>query len=176
LVFVLAGLMLLAGALGILQIRTDQMCGLFFALLLVGAGLWTIVAVLGGQRAGAPVAQRTLGDQRLSLTGQEFTSRSVGTWIGDTRIDLSQATFPAGESTLTVESWIGDIRVRVPQDLAVRARGRVAFVGELDLLGTHREGFFLDVTASSRDYEQAPRRLFVDAGIVIGDVKVIREG
>jgi len=174
--FVLAGLVLLAGTLGIFQISTGQVCGLFFALLLVGGGLWTIMTFFGAQRTGAPFAQRTFGDQRLGLTDKEFTSRSVSTWIGDTRIDLGQATFPEGESTLSVGAWIGDIRVKVPRDLAVRVRGRVAFVGELDLLGKHREGFFLDVTASSRDYDEAPQRLLVDASVVIGDVSVGRVG
>lgn len=174
--FVLAGLVLLAGTLGIFRIDTGQVCGLFFALLLIGAGLWTIVTFFGAQRAGAPFAQRTFGDQRLSLADKEFTSRPVHAWIGDTRIDLSRATFPEGESTLSVEVWIGDIRVRVPRDMAVRVRGRVAFVGELDLLGKHREGFFLDITASSQGYDEAPQRLLVDASVVIGDVSVSRVG
>lgn len=172
--FVIGGLLLLGGAVGVLPIRGGQVCGLFLALALIGAGLWTIVAIWTAQRTGAPLAQRTFGDQRLSLTDKTFTSRSVGTWIGDTRIDLSRAMFPEGESTLTVESWVGDIRVRVPLDLAVRARGRVVLVGKLDLLGTHREGLSLDLIASSRDYEQSPRRLFVDASTIIGEVRVTR--
>jgi predicted membrane protein len=75
-----------------------------------------------------------------------------------------------------VESWIGDIKVKLPHDLAVRARGRVAFVGDMELLGVHRSGFFLDTTASSQDYDAAPRRLLVDASILIGDVRVSRVG
>ncbi len=175
-VFVVGGLLLLGGSLGILPIRGGQVCGLLLALILIGAGLWTIVTIATAQRTGASLAQRTFGDQRLSLTAKTFTSRSVSTWVGDTRIDLSRAIFPEGESTLTVESWVGDIRVRVPPELAVRARGRVVLAGQLDLLGTHREGLSLDLTASSPDYEQATRRLFVDASTVVGDVKVTRAG
>ncbi|MBU0492892.1 MAG: cell wall-active antibiotics response protein [Chloroflexi bacterium] len=171
---IVAGVVLLGGSLGLWHISTDQTCGLFFAFMLVGAGLWTIIMVVGAQRGGEPLAQRTLGDQRLSLTDTEFTSRAVSTWIGSTRIDLCRAVFPEGESTLTVATWIGDAKVHVPADLAVRVRGQVAFVGDMNLLGQRRSGFALNVTASTPDYEQAPRRLFVDASTVIGDIKVRR--
>lgn len=174
--FILAGLLLLPGALGFLPISTEQGCGIFFALLLIGGGLWSIVTFFSAQRSGAPFTHRTLGDRRLTLTDDEFTSRSVHAWIGDTRIDLSQATFPEGESTLTVEAWIGDVKVLVPRDLAVRVRGRVGVAGELELLGKKRDGLFLDVTASSQDYDEAARRLFVDASIFVGNVKVRRVG
>jgi lia operon protein LiaF len=99
------------------------------------------------------------------------SSTSQKNGIGSVKIDLGQAQIPDGEHHVRAESWIGDVDVWVPPDLAFSATGRVV-VGNLRMLDRRDDGVMLERTVTSANYDVAPRRVRIEASLIIGDVRI----
>jgi predicted membrane protein len=104
---------------------------------------------------------------------QGSRARHISHFIGDVRLDLSDMSFPEGESSLEISAVIGDITVLVPQDLPVSVVGEVG-VGDVRIFGQHADGVGRRLTYRSPDYATATRRVNVYAHLMVGDVSVHR--
>jgi phage shock protein PspC (stress-responsive transcriptional regulator) len=93
--------------------------------------------------------------------------------IGDFRVDLSDATLPAGETHVRATLGIGDLRVTVPRDANVVVHGYV-HAGDLRILGEQESGFHARRTVEA-DAAGATSTLVVDAEVGLGDLRVERE-
>ncbi len=137
---------------------------------------WSASASWG---AGAPAwgpgtfqDRRFLGEVEVAGPLQAGPMR-IETFIGEVRLDLTQATFPDGETPIHVSTVIGEVRVLLPADIPASVRV-TSMLGESEALGRVSGAFMGDVRAETDDYAAASRRIRLDAQSLIGEVAVRR--
>jgi lia operon protein LiaF len=92
-------------------------------------------------------------------------------FVGDVRLDMTQAQFPAGETTIYFNAFVADIDLSVPSDVAV-SLSATSFVADAELNGQHVERFLSGVQMSTPDYASAERKLHLVTTCFVGDVSV----
>jgi hypothetical protein len=97
----------------------------------------------------------------------------IETFIGEVRLDLTQATFPDGETPIHVSTAIGEVRVLLPADVAASVRA-TSMLGDSEALGRTSGTFLGDTRAETNGYSGATRRIRVEARSLIGEVAVRR--
>jgi len=113
---IFGGVLILLGILSLIEnIFHIDFGAYFFPLILIGIGVWLLVR----PRLEAPGRLRFIGDMNRSGPW-EVTEEEHTVFVGDTRMDFTQATLPEGETRIVLNGFVGDIRVIVPRDMAVR--------------------------------------------------------
>ncbi len=97
----------------------------------------------------------------------------IETFIGEVRLDLTQATFPDGETPIHVSTAIGEVRVLLPADVAASVRA-TSMLGDSEALGRTSGAFLGDARAETDGYSEATRRIRVEAQSLIGEEAVRR--
>lgn len=92
-------------------------------------------------------------------------------FVGNVRLDMTRAQFPAGETTIYLNAFVADIDVSVPSDVAV-SLSATSFVADAELAGQHVERFLAGVQLSTPDYATADRKLRLVTTCFVGDVNV----
>ncbi|MFH1086125.1 MAG: cell wall-active antibiotics response protein LiaF [Chloroflexota bacterium] len=167
----LGGAIVVVGVLALIATLTGfNPWRLFWPLVLIGLGLYFVLRPrLGGE--GVAVQARLFGD--VERRGR-WPVQDEELWmaIGDTKLDLTEAEIPSGETRLRLFGLIGDIDLRLPADvgLAVESYG---FVTAAKLLG-HKQDMFLSGRYATDGYAEAERRIHVQTGFFIADVDVQR--
>jgi lia operon protein LiaF len=128
-----------------------------------GAGAWG---------PGAFQDRRFLGEIEVAGPMQAGPMR-IETVIGEIRVDLTQATFPEGETPIHVSAAIGEVRVLLPADIPASVRA-TSMLGESEALGRVSGAFMGDVRAETDDYAAATKRIRLEAQSLIGEVAVRR--
>jgi hypothetical protein len=107
------------------------------------------------------------------VRGGEWTVKNEEFYmfVGNVRLDMTRAQFPAGETTLYVNAFVADIDVNVPSDIAV-SLSSTSFVADAELAGQHVERFLSGVQMATPDYATADRKLRLVTTCFVGDVKV----
>lgn len=139
------------------------------ALIALGAAILLRPRLAGAEARGQVVL---LGD--LHRYGDwQVAPEEAWVGIGDVDLDLTHAVIPAGETVLGVRGLIGDVELVVPQGvgLAVNAGGLIGSVKEQ---GREHSIFLTTYRYASDDYETAERRVKIETGFLIGDVKIRR--
>ena len=103
----------------------------------------------------------------------QLVNEDILMFIGDVRLDLSQAEIPAGETRIGVYGFIGDVDLFVPPDMGV-AVSSTAFVTDSKLWGEKRDAFIAPVYQTSDGYETADRKVRLDCYFFILDIDVDR--
>jgi hypothetical protein len=103
---------------------------LLWPLLLVGLGLWLLLAhprlsKVHGDTATDLVA--VFDDRDVRVPAGPFPGGAVTTVFGDVDLDLSLVTLPDGQATLQVTTVFGDVDVVVPPDWEVTVSGPEIF-------------------------------------------------
>ncbi|MBI5305041.1 MAG: cell wall-active antibiotics response protein [Chloroflexi bacterium] len=170
LVLIGLGVLLLLGNLNIFIFRWDMLGPLF--LILIGVWLVSRAFVPGwGHSSGDVFAG--IGEYRPDLSGKEIRREKFSYGIGDSRVDLTRATFLDGENVVEASQGIGELRVTVPRDLALRVRAS-AGMGEARLFDEQDAGIDPHVEFQSQDYATATRKLNLTAHVGLGAVRVTR--
>lgn len=102
----------------------------------------------------------------------QVTDQEIWLFVGDVRLDLTQAEIPPRESVIRVFSFVSDVRMVVPEGVGVSISS-TAFVTDARLLGQRREGF-LETRLVSEGYEAAERRVRLETICFVADLKVAR--
>lgn len=116
---------------------------------------------------------KVFGDVKLRLDNQDFNGGSISATIGDIDIDLSQSNIKSGEKNLSLNGVIGEISVILPKTLKVSVKANVT-VGDVKILDTADDGFFINRTYQSEGYETAKKKLYISVSQVIGDIEIRR--
>jgi predicted membrane protein len=163
LLVVIIGLALLLG--NVLDIDVGQLC---FPIGLILLGLWLLLRPrLGG--ADTALRMRIFGPIRrggIWSVGDE----EIWLFIGDVRLDMSQAEIAAGVAHVRVFSFIGNVRLQVPEGVAVRLSS-MAFINDVRLFGRRRSGFLFPIHMSSQDYDAAERKVHLETMAFISDMR-----
>jgi hypothetical protein len=164
LVLIFAGLVLLIGT--VLDVDVWAICWPSGLILL---GLWILLR------------PRLLGPDAALRMGLLGSVRRDGVWsvadeelwsfVGDIKLDLSQAEVPLGETRLRIFNFVSDITLRVPDGIGL-ALSSAAFFTEAKMLGKKREAFVTSVDLKSDNYETAERKVRLEVTCFVADVKV----
>lgn len=103
----------------------------------------------------------------------EWSVKNEEFWlfVGNVRLDMTRALFPAGETILYFNAFVADIDVSVPSDVAV-SLSLTSFVADAELGGQRVERFLAGVQMSTPDYATAERKLRLVTTCFVGDVNV----
>jgi len=95
------------------------------------------------------------------------------TWmfIGDVRLDFSEAEIPIGETPFRVIAFIGDIRLQIPENVGY-SLSSIGVVNTVRLSGVKRDTFFVPFEYQSPGYEEKERKIALDTICFIGDIRV----
>ncbi len=116
--------------------------------------------------------QRFMGE--IELAGPMVAGpMRVETFLGEIRLDLSQATFPEGETPIHVSTGIGQVRVLLPAAIPASVRA-ASLLGATEALGRSSGSVLADVRSETDDFAGATRRIRLDAQAMIGEVAVRR--
>ena len=137
--------------------------GLVVAVALVGVG----VASVG---EGGGIGHRTYRPVSAADLDPSYDLR-----IGDLDLDLTGLELGPGETRIDANVGIGHLLVRVPEGVAVVARGH-AGAGQVDVLGRTDDGVDTNVRSVERGRVAGGGRLVIDADADIGDVEIRRAG
>jgi hypothetical protein len=92
--------------------------------------------------------------------------------FGSTRLDLTAAGLPPGETNINVISVFGGTEIFVPDDVAIRVTG-VSVFGGVKVRGLQlSNGIFSQHGYESPGYNIAAKRLHIDATSVFGGTKI----
>jgi len=157
---------------------------LFFGLLLLGGEIfninmgeicWPLALILLGvlllarpwlEKPGSGTTIRPLGDVRRRGEWQ-VTAEEIWMFVGDVRLDMTQAVIPTGETVIRIYSFVGDVELGVPPGVGV-SLASTAFLTDSKLLGEKKEHFFGTLERASSGYELAERKIRLELiGLVI---------
>ena len=145
--------------------------GLCFPAGLILLGIW----ILFRPRLVGPDAARGLrvfGPMRRRGVWQ-VADEDIWIFVGDVRLDMTQAEIPLGETRIRVFGFVGDVRLLVPEGVGV-SLSSMAFVTDARLLGQRRDGLLVPVHLTSDDYETGERKVRLETMSFVGDVRVRR--
>ena len=181
---ILAGVLLLVNSLGYARIDVGLVIGSLIGIGVITGGLFIIWSywrrrpeVTGLERRPERVMRRErfLGDMRIGRQEWELEDMELESWIGDLRLDLTQAHIGEGERAIGLFSLIGDVDIFVPRSLPVAVEVSNV-IGKISLPGKKADGFFRWLSFTSTDYSLAQGRARIRVRSIIGDVNVISVG
>lgn len=114
---------------------------------------------------------KVFGDINLDFDDKELAGGDIRALLGDIKIDLTKSILPDGETVLRVSCWLGDIKVYLPQDSACSASASV-WLGDAKVMGEKSSGLNCEVEAAQEGYDEAAKRLRVEASLLLGDIKL----
>ena len=164
LLLILFGAMLLAS--NLLHIDFGAIC---WPAGLIVVGLWMLLRPRLAP-AGTNVEMRLLGDVKRtgswSVSSEEFWS-----FVGDTKLDLTQADIPLGETALRAYGFVGDVRLRLPQNVGFSVFS-TAFLSDTKILGQKQDTFLTPFEYTSPGYEMAERRIRLQATFFVANIRI----
>jgi predicted membrane protein len=164
--FIIGGLVLAVGA--IFDVDVGVLC---LPTVFILAGVWLL---LRPYLIGPDAAIRTiiLGNVRYEGSWQ-VTDGEIWMFVGDVRLDMSEAEIPLGETTIRLFAFVGDVRAWVPEGVGL-AVDSIAFLTSSRMFGRKRESFFAPVHLHSDGYETAERRVRLDMVSFVREIRVER--
>lgn len=101
----------------------------------------------------------------------QVTGRDFWSFIGDVKLDLTEASLPEGETVIRMTAFIGDMKIIAPSDMAI-AISTSGLISDARLFGEKRDGFFAPVDMSTPGYDQAVHKLRLEVTGFISGLKV----
>ncbi|MCX6135936.1 MAG: cell wall-active antibiotics response protein LiaF [Ignavibacteriales bacterium] len=125
------------------------------------------------QSFNAPMLNNSsvFGDIDMKVVVPGFRGGMVSCVFGDVNLDLSEMQMADGEHLLKLDGVFGGLHVLLPKDLAVFVTARAVF-GDVKVLGNTRGGIGQELSFTSPNYADAPKKLRVYANQVFGDVRI----
>ena len=140
-----------------------------WALLLIFTGVWIILR----PRLISPdvrFLQQFIGDVRReghwSVTDEEITL-----FIGDIRLDMTEAEIPVGETHLRTIGFVGDVRIILPEGVGISVTSN-AFVNDDWVLGKKYDGFLIPIQITSPNYDTAERKIRLESNHFVSSLKI----
>ncbi len=158
------GVMILAS-----QLLRVEFCPLFFAALLIIFG----VALLLRPRmlsADTSLRARLLGPIRHRGDWQ-VQEQEIWLFVGDVRLDFSEAQIPEGETAIRVFAFVADLRAIVPEDVGVAVTSN-AIISDIRIHDRKRDSIVVPAHVTTENYETAARRIHLEATGFIANVRV----
>ena len=132
-----------------------------------------IIAVVAGGAIAAVHAKGGIGDrmERPRTTADLKDEYHLG--AGELEVDLSELELPAGETRVEARVGFGELEVILPAGVPVDVTGEVKW-GDAEVLGREEDGRDSRERIVDPGFEEAERRLVVDAHVRGGELHVRR--
>ncbi len=133
-------------------------------------GIWFMVRPRFDDRKGG---MRILPIADFKRTGDwKVVDDEIYTFVGDVKLDFTNAEVPVGETHLAVRGFVSEIDVIIPAGIGFSVSSS-AVVNQIDLMGDKEERIFMPLNYSSEGYEAAERkiRLEITSFVVELDVR-----
>lgn len=114
---------------------------------------------------------RFIGDVNLQVTSPAFQGGTASNFIGDINLDLSGITLAEGQRNLTISGFIGDVNLVAPKNVPYAVTASLA-IGDLVMFGRKEDGFGVNRTYKSPEFDASITRLNIRISFFIGDIKV----
>jgi lia operon protein LiaF len=114
---------------------------------------------------------RFIGDVNLQVTSTAFQGGTASNFIGDINLDLSGITLAEGQRNLTISGFIGDVNLVAPKNVPYAVTASLA-IGDLVMFGRKEDGFGVNRTYKSPEFDASITRLNIRISFFIGDIKV----
>ena len=161
----------------------------FWPLILICIGLWIIFKPKergqrngegahhfhAGDKEGKSDSERVamsnvFGDVNVAIHSKSFQGGNISTVFGDVVVDLSEIDITSGDQDLTLHNAFGDIKVQPPKNVAFAIKGNCV-AGDITFPGNKQSGLFPKLDYKSEGFDQAPKRLWIYASHVFGDIR-----
>lgn len=120
---------------------------------------------------------RFIGDFVFGQDYFELKPMSISHFIGDTKLDLTRAQIPLGETRIYVSAFIGDVKVFVPDDYSVGIRVvSSSLIGDVKVMEQKRGGLINQVNVETPRFADASKQVVLVVSTLIGDVRVTKVG
>ncbi|MDA0301742.1 MAG: LiaF-related protein, partial [Chloroflexi bacterium] len=163
---ILAAALVLVGLAMVVAARRGLNGGLLGLAILLTAVLVSRAALpIGGVDSG-------FGDRRVAVEAPDRLERDYGHAFGSMRIDLADASLPAGTTRLEASIAFGDLRITVPPGVGLRVTASTAFGSTRvleDELGAFGQREFV-----TPGYDQAAKRLELRVSTAFGSTRINR--
>lgn len=131
----------------------------------------------GYDHAARESHSRFIGDFVFDHDHFELKPMSISHFIGDTKLDLTRAQIPLGETRIYVSTFIGDVKVFVPDDYSVGVRVvSSSLIGDVKVMDQKRGGLFNQVNVETPRFIDASKQVVLVVNTFIGDVRVTKVG
>ena len=164
-VLILLGLMSALSAL--FDINPWMICG---PALLILAG----VLILVSPRIGFPsenLRVRPFAGIRRKDTWQ-VKDEEFWTFVGDIRLDFTQAELPPGTSTIRITGFVGDVNLVIPEGIEF-SLASTAFLNDTKIFGAKRETFFSMLHEQSQGFENADQKINIEMLYFVNDLDIV---
>ena len=101
------------------------------------------------------------------------TNEEIWQFIGDTKLDFTEAQLPVGETNIRINGLIGDVDVIVPADVGVTVSASGLIV-DLRTPTDKLDRFLSPANSASPNYAAAERKLHLSTTFLIGDIDVLQ--
>jgi len=181
---IIAGIFLLSNSLGYTHIDVPAVIGSLIGIGVIVIGLFFIWSYWRRlpertklERAPQKVRHRwqILGDMHIGREEWELEDMELESWVGDVRLDLTQARLGQGERAIRLFNLIGDVDVFVPRALPIAVEVHNV-IGKIALPGKKTDGFLRWLSFTSPDYPSAASRVSINVRSIIGDVNIRHVG
>jgi len=163
-------LVLFGGGLLLASLLHISFWAVCFPLTLIIVGLFMLVVRPSFGGASSAENAQFLGD--IVRSGEwQVTNEEFRLFVGDVRLDMSRAQFPAGETVIRLNGFVYDTDITVPDDVGVTLSAN-GFVVDTKLGIQHSENFLSGVQLATNNYTAAERKLRVVMNSFVGNVRV----
>jgi lia operon protein LiaF len=166
LVLILIGLMFMVGVL--FRVNVWTFC---WPVGLIALGGWLLLRPVLA-RPGTKVRVHPLAEVRRKGVW-DVGDEEIWIFVGDVRLDLSEASLAPGESTIKVYGLVGEVNLIVPEGLPVSVSS-YAILTDGKVYGKKQERFVTPVQIESDEYDMAAARVKLECFFVVNDLKVKR--
>jgi hypothetical protein len=165
-VIISLGLMILVG--NLFEVDIGLWCWPAGLILL---GIWLVARpwLVGPDTA---LQARVLGPIRREGSWQ-VADEEIWLFVGDVRLDITQAEVPSGETAIRLFAFVGDVRLRVPEGVGVSVSS-TAFITDARLFDQKRDGVLAPVRLASDSYEVAERKIHLEITCFIANIRAVQ--
>lgn len=148
-----------------------NMWNYLFPLLLIGVGLLLILRPRY-VKPGVEVVMPVIGDTRRE-GAWEAGDMEIWSFVGTSRLDFSQASFPNGVSNVKINGFVVDAKIILPEHVGLSIDS-ASFVNELKSPEGKEERFLNSIAYQTPNYLEAENRINIQTFGFVTDVKVTR--
>jgi predicted membrane protein len=177
-ILILLGLLFLFDNIGIYRLDFVELIEDYWPLVLIAIGAALIYRQTRStddgvwEEAVRGHHSKSLGDMKLRPQTVPAQGLSVKHGLGDLHLDLSGCSFNDGENRIECSLGAGDAGITVPTGVPLKASCSIG-VGEVYLLGSHREGVGPSLEHEDEGYATAARKINLRVKIGFGECRVV---
>lgn len=118
-----------------------------------------------------------IGDIRIEGDYWELNPMDISYFIGDTKIDLTKAMIPYGQTDINISAFIGDVKIFLPNDVDLEVKVKAtSVIGDIKIMGNKEEGLMRNVDYQTPFYGDGLKQIVIHIHLFIGDVIVKKVG